>query len=130
MKTKIDSPNAPKAIGLYSQGIQVGNLVYTAGQIPTTPDGTLLDGPIKEQTRQVMKNLNAILQAAGATFNDVVKTTVYVTDLSDYARINAVYKEYFSEPFPAREAVEVKALPKGAMIEISMIAIKSDNANT
>lgn len=130
MKTKIETPNAPKAIGPYSQGIQVGTLVYTAGQIPTTPDGALLEGSIEEQTRQVMKNLNAILEAAGATFNDVVKTTVYVTDLSDYARINAVYKEYFSEPFPAREAVEVKALPKGAKIEISMIAVKSDSANT
>ncbi len=124
MKTKIQTSKAPKAIGPYSQAIVAGNFVFTSGQIHTTPDGTLLEGFIEEQAHQVMKNLNAVLDAAGVSFKDVVKATMYVTDMSLYAQINEIYTSYMVEPFPAREAVEVKALPKGAKIEISMVAIK------
>jgi 2-iminobutanoate/2-iminopropanoate deaminase len=124
MKTKIQTSKAPKAIGPYSQAIVAGNFVFTSGQIHTTPDGKLLEGTIEEQAHQVMKNLNAVLNAAGVTFADVVKATMYVTDMSLYGQINEVYASYMAEPFPAREAVEVKALPKGAKIEISMVAIK------
>jgi len=124
MTNVIKTVNVPPAIGPYSQAIDTDNFVFTSGQIHATPSGKLLDGTIEEQTHQVMKNLKAVLEAAGASFADVVKTTMYVTDMSVYGRINEVYKSYMSEPYPAREAVEVKALPKGAKIEISMIAIK------
>lgn len=125
MKTKIETPNAPRPNGLpYSQAIVAGNLIFTAGQIHITPDGKLVDGTIEEQTHQVMRNLKAVLSAAGATFDDVVKTTIYVTDMSDYGKINQVYGSYFTKNFPARETVCVKALPLGAKIEISLIAVK------
>ena len=116
---------APKAIGPYSQAIVVGNFVFTSGQIYLTTEGKLLEGTIEEQTHQVMKNLKAVLEAAGATFNDVVKTTIYVTDMSVYAKVNEVYGNYFEEPFPARETVCVQSLPLKANIEISMVAVKS-----
>lgn len=124
MKTKIETPNAPKALGPYSQAIVNGNLVFTSGQIYLTSEGKLLEGTIEEQTHQVMKNLKAVLETAGVTFNDVVKTTIYVTDMSVYVKVNEVYGSYFVEPFPARETVCVKSLPLKANIEISMIAIK------
>lgn len=124
MKTKIQTVKAPKAIGPYSQAIVAGNFVFTSGQIHTTPDGKLLEGTIEEQAHQVMKNLNVVLDAAGVTFVDVVKATMYVTDMSDFVKINAVYQSYMVEPYPARETVEVKKLPLGVKIEISMIAIK------
>lgn len=123
MKTYIHTPKAPAAIGPYSQAIRSGQFVFTSGQIHSTPDGKLLDGTIEEQTHQVMQNLRNVLEAAGASFADVVKVTMYVADMSVYGRINEIYKSYMSEPYPAREAVEVKALLKGAKIEISMVAI-------
>ncbi|MEK7060773.1 MAG: Rid family detoxifying hydrolase [Patescibacteria group bacterium] len=124
MKTKINTSKAPATIGPYSQAIAKGNFVFTSGQIHSTPDGKLLEGTIEEQAHQVMKNLVAILEIAGVSFTDVVKTTMYITDMSVYGKINGVYKSYMSEPYPARETVGVKELPMGANIEISMVAIK------
>ena len=124
MKQKIETNKAPSAIGPYSQAIMAGNLIFTAGQIHLNPEGLLLQGTIEEKMHRVMKNLDAILQASGVTFANVVKTTIYITDGSVFGRINTVYTEYMQEPFPARETVIVKELPKGAEIEISMVAIK------
>lgn len=125
MKTKVETSNAPKAVGPYSQAIVSGNLFFTSGQIHLTPEGKLLEGSIEEQTHQVMRNLQAVLEAAGATFADVVKTTIYVTDMSTYGKINAIYGSYLKEPFPARETVGVSKLPLDAKVEISMIAVKA-----
>ncbi len=125
MKTKIETINAPKAIGPYSQAIIVeGKFVFTSGQIHLTPEGKLLEGTIEEQTHQIMKNLKAILESAGVSFNEVVKTVIYVTDMTVYGKVNEVYGSYMNDPYPARETVCVKELPLGAKIEISMIAIK------
>jgi 2-iminobutanoate/2-iminopropanoate deaminase len=125
MKTKVVTEKAPKAIGPYSQAIINGNLVFTSGQIYLTPEGKLLEGTIEEQIHQVMKNLQAVLEAAGVSFADVVKTTIYVTDMSTYGKVNEVYGSYFSDPYPARETVCVKELPLGAKVEVSMVAVKS-----
>lgn len=124
MKNKIVTKNAPEATGPFSQAIVEGNLIFTSGQIPLTTEGKLLEGNIEEQTHQIMKNLEAIFKEAGVTFNNVVKTTIYVTDMSLYGKINKVYGSYMTDPFPAREVVCVKELPLGANIEISMIASK------
>jgi len=124
MKTKIETSNAPPATGPFSQAIVVDKTVYTGGQIALTPDGKLNQGTIEEQTHQVMKNLKAILEAAGVTFADVVKASIYITDMSIFGRMNEVYKTYLTEPYPARETVCVKDLVLGARLEISMIAIK------
>ncbi len=123
MKQKIETAKSPKAIGPYSQAIINGNILFTSGQIHLTPDGKLLEGPIETLTHQVMKNLKNILEKAGVAFNDVVKTTIYVTEMSHYGKINEIYGGYMSEPYPARETVCVKQLPLGAQVEISMIAI-------
>lgn len=125
MKTKVETKNAPAATGPFSQAIISGNLIFTSGQVYLTSDGKLLEGTIEEQTHQVMKNLQAILEGAGTSFADIVKTTIYVTDMSNYGKINEVYGSYFSDPYPARETVCVKELPLGASLEISMIAVKS-----
>lgn len=125
MKQKIQTDKAPKAVGPYSQALVVGNLlVITSGQIHLTPEGKLLEGTIEEQTHQVMKNLQAVLEASGVSLSHVVKSTIYVTDMDDYAKINEVYGSYLQEPFPARETVCVSKLPLGAKLEISMMAIK------
>jgi 2-iminobutanoate/2-iminopropanoate deaminase len=119
----ISTPNAPKAVGPYSQAVRAGKLLFTSGQIPLDPrTGKLEAGPIDAQTRRVMDNLGAILEAAGATFSDVVKATVYVADLSDFAAVNAVYTGYFPSEPPARSTVQVAGLPLGARVEIEMIA--------
>ena len=123
-KTKITSDKASKAVGPFSHAIATENLVFTAGQVYLTTEGKLLEGTIEEQIHQVMKNLQSILEAAGTSFANVVKTTIYVTDLSIYGKLNEIYGSYMSEPFPARETVCVKELPMGAKVEISMIAIK------
>jgi 2-iminobutanoate/2-iminopropanoate deaminase len=125
MKTKIETPNAPPATGPFSQAIVSDNMIFTGGQIALDPDGKLNQGTIEEQTHQVMKNLGAILEAAGATFADVVKVTIYITDMSIFGRMNETYKTYFTDPFPARETTCVKDLVLGARLEISMIAVKS-----
>ena len=119
----ISTKKAPAAIGPYSQAIQVGNLVYTSGQIPIDPaTGAFAEGGIKEQTRQSLTNVKAILEEAGLSMSDVVKTTVFMADMGDFADMNAVYAEFFTEPYPARSSVAVKALPKGALVEIEVVA--------
>ena len=119
----VSTTKAPAAIGPYSQAIQVGNLVYTSGQIPIDPaTGNFVEGGIKEQTRQSLTNVRAILEEAGLTMANVVKTTVFMADMNDFADMNAVYADYFSEPYPARSAVAVKTLPKGALLEIEVVA--------
>ena len=123
MKKVLSTSKAPAAIGPYSQAIQVGYLVYTSGQIPIDPaTGVFVEGGIKEQTRQSLLNVKAILEEAGLTMNDVVKTTVFMADMNDFADMNAVYADFFSEPYPARSAVAVKTLPKGALVEIEVVA--------
>jgi len=122
MKQIIKTSNAPQAIGPYSQAVVVNNLIFISGQIHLTPDGKLVEGTVEEQMHQIMKNLLAILESAGVSFKNVVKTTIYVTDMSIFGEMNEVYMSYMSEPYPARETVSVKELPKGAKFEISMIA--------
>ncbi|MBQ8153400.1 MAG: RidA family protein [Prevotella sp.] len=122
MKT-INTKNAPAAIGPYSQAIQVGNLVYTSGQIPIDPHtGSFVEGGIQEQTRQSLNNVKAVLEEAGINMSHVVKTTVFLADMADFAEMNNIYAEFFSQPYPARSAVAVKALPKGALVEIEVVA--------
>ena len=119
----ISTKKAPAAIGPYSQAIRVGNLVYTSGQIPIDPTtGAFAEGGIKEQTRQSLNNVKAILAEEGLAMNNVVKTTVFMADMNDFADMNSVYAEFFTEPYPARSAVAVKSLPKGALVEIEGIA--------
>jgi 2-iminobutanoate/2-iminopropanoate deaminase len=123
MKQVISTHQAPAAIGPYSQAIRVGNLLYTSGQIPINPaTGNFVEGGIKEQTRQSLTNIKAILEEAGLTMAHVVKTTVFMADMNDFADMNAVYAEFFAEPYPARSAVAVKTLPKGALVEIEVVA--------
>ena len=119
----ISTKKAPAAIGPYSQAIQVGNLVYTSGQIPINPaTGAFAEGGIKEQTRQSLTNVKAILEEIGLTMGNIVKTTVFLADMNDFADMNTVYAEFFTEPYPARSAVAVKTLPKGALVEIEAVA--------
>lgn len=125
MKTKVESSKAPKATGPFSQAVVDGNIIFVGGQIYLTSEGKLLEGTIEKKTHQIMKNLKAILEEAGVSFDNVVKTTIYITDMSIYGKINEVYGSYFKEPYPARETVCVKALPLEAEVEISMIAVKS-----
>ena len=119
----INTKNAPGAIGPYSQGIVSGNFLFTSGQIPLDPvSGNMLAETIEEQTRQVLANLDAVLVAAGTSWDRVVKTTVFLTDLSDFANMNAVYEKHLAPAKPARSTVQVAALPRGAKIEIELIA--------
>ena len=119
----ISTSKAPAAIGPYSQAIQVGQLVYTSGQLPINPEtGAFPEGGIKEQTRQSLTNVKAILKEVGLSMNHVVKTTVFMADMNDFAEMNSVYSEFFTEPYPARSAVAVKTLPKGALVEIEVVA--------
>lgn len=123
----IRTPSAPVAVGPYSQAVRSGSYVFTSGQIPLDPQTGLLEpGPIDAQTRRVMENLKAVLAEGGATFADVVKATVYLTDLADFSAMNAVYREYFPSDPPARSTVQVGALPLGARVEIDVIAIVSN----
>ena len=119
----IVTKKAPGAIGPYSQAIQVGNFVYTSGQLPIVPEtGAFPEGGIKEQTRQSLLNIKAVLEAAGLSMGNVLKTTVFLADMGDFSEMNAVYSEFFSMPYPARSAVAVKTLPKGALVEIEVVA--------
>jgi len=123
MKKPIHSDKAPGAVGPYSQAILTGNLVFTSGQIAIDPAvGKLIKGGIQEQTRQVMANLSAVLEAAGTDFTRIVKATVFLDDINKFAEFNEVYSEYFPSNPPARSAFQVAALPLGAMVEIEMIA--------
>ena len=120
----IKTEKAPAAIGPYSQAIEVDGLVFASGQLPIIPEtGTFPDG-IQAQTRQALTNAKAILEAAGLTMQNVVKTTVLLADIADFAAMNEVYSEFFTEPYPARSAFAVKAVPKGALVEIECIATK------
>jgi 2-iminobutanoate/2-iminopropanoate deaminase len=121
MMRVIDTNAAPKAIGPYSQAILVDGWLYSSGQIPLTPDGGLTAGDIEEQTEQVFSNLSAVLAEAGATLNDVVKTTVFVQDLNDFARLNAVYERRFGAHKPARSTVQVARLPRDVLVEIEVV---------
>ena len=125
-KNIIATTNAPAAIGPYSQAIDCGSLLITSGQIPIDPaTGHLVEGDITAQTRQSLTNVKAILEAAGLTMDNVAKTTVFLAHMSDFAAMNAVYAEFFTEGnYPARSAVEVGALPKGALVEIETICLK------
>ena len=122
----ISTDNAPAAIGPYSQAIDSGaGLVFLSGQIPIDPaTGSFAEGGIREQTRQSLLNAQAILQAVGLSLSNVVKTTVFLADMGDFAAMNEVYAQFFAEPFPARSAVAVKALPKGALVEIECVAAR------
>ncbi|RKZ00537.1 MAG: RidA family protein [Candidatus Hydrothermota bacterium] len=121
-KKKIVSSKAPSAIGPYSQAIEVDGFVFTAGQIGIDPQtGQLVDG-IEAQAERALMNIKAVLEAAGCTMNDVVKTTIFMVDIADFPKVNAIYEKFFDEPYPARSTVAVAALPKGALIEIEVVA--------
>jgi 2-iminobutanoate/2-iminopropanoate deaminase len=124
MKKVIHTNKAPKAVGPYSQAVRAGNFLFTSGQIPMDPvSGKLVQGGIKEQARQVMQNLKAVLEAAGMNFSNVVKSTVFLDDLKNFVPFNEIYGEYFPEDRPARSTFQVAGLPLGAKIEIEMIAL-------
>ncbi|ETI70688.1 2-iminobutanoate/2-iminopropanoate deaminase [Neobacillus vireti] len=119
----IQTNQAPAAIGPYSQGIIVNNLFYSSGQIPLTVEGTMVAGDIKDQTHQVFQNLQAVLSEAGASLETVIKATVFIKDMNDFAAVNEVYGEYFNVHKPARSCVEVARLPKDALVEIEVVAL-------
>ena len=120
----IHTDNAPKALGPYSQAIKAGNMVFCSGQVPINPEtNNFVEGGIKEQTRQALLNAQNILRQAGLELSNVVKTTVFLSDMNDFVAMNEVYAEFFSKPYPARSAVAVKTLPKNALVEIECIAV-------
>lgn len=122
---QISTQNAPAAIGPYSQAIEVNGFVYASGQLPIGPaTGAFPEGGVKEQTRQSILNVKAILEEAGLALSNVVKTTVYLADMGDFAAMNEVYSQFFAQPFPARSAIAVKALPKGALVEVEVVAAR------
>ena len=123
MKQAISSAGAPKAIGPYSQAVRAGQLLFLSGQVALDPaTGQMVDGGVIEQTRRVFENLGAVLAAAGRSFADVVRTTVFLADMNDFAAMNEVYGQYFKEPYPARATVQVARLPRDARVEIDLIA--------
>jgi 2-iminobutanoate/2-iminopropanoate deaminase len=125
MKKVINTKNAPKAIGPYSQAILSGNTLYCSGQIAINPDtGNLVTENITTETNQVMKNISAVLKAADMTFDNVVKCSIFMIDMSDYSAVNQEYAKFFSDNPPAREAIQVSVLPKNVNVEISVIAVK------
>jgi 2-iminobutanoate/2-iminopropanoate deaminase len=124
MRQLVTAPDAPKAMGAYSPAIKAGNLLFISGQIPVDPTtGSLIDGDIAAQADQVMRNLTALLRAAGASFTNVVRTTVYLADMNDFAAMNEVYSKYIVDPPPARATVQVARLPRDVKIEIDAIAV-------
>jgi 2-iminobutanoate/2-iminopropanoate deaminase len=127
MKKIIHTPDAPAPIGPYSQAVQIGNFLYTSGQIAINPaNGELETRDIIQETTRVMQNLQAILQAAGFQFSDVVKTGIFLSDMNFFNRVNEVYASYFTGNFPARETVAVRTLPRNVNVEISMVAVKGE----
>jgi len=125
-RAQVHTDAAPAAIGPYSQAIQVGGFVFTAGQVGAEPsDGALADG-VAAQADRALRNLAAVLAEAGSSFDRVVKTTIFLTDMGDFQAVNEVYASHLAPPFPARSTIAVKALPKGALVEIEMIALASD----
>ena len=123
-RSVITTADAPQAIGPYSQAITIDNLVFCSGQIPLTPSGTLAEGDIADQTRQVLTNLKALLAASGSSLQQVLKTTVFLADMNDFAAMNAVYAEFFSADPPARSTVQVSRLPRAVRVEIEAIAAR------
>ena len=125
MKNIINTSSAPAAIGPYSQAVWAGDLLYTSGQVALIPEsGEMDNADIESETHRVMKNLKALLTEAGLNFEHVIKATIFIKDMNDFSKINGIYASYLSEPFPARETVEVARLPKDARIEISVVAKK------
>jgi 2-iminobutanoate/2-iminopropanoate deaminase len=130
MKKIISTSDAPAAVGPYSQAIRVGSTIYCAGQIPLDPkSGKIVTGGTEEQTRRVLENVGAVLRAEGLSFGDVVKTTIFLTDLADFQTVNEIYASYFKREPPARSTVQVAALPKGARVEIEVIAVTNDSGS-
>lgn len=126
MKTIINTKNAPAPIGPYSQAVAINGLLYVSGQIPMDPvTGEIINTGIVDEARQVMENLKGILTEVGAGFDDIIKTTIFLTDMQTFTQVNDVYGSYFASNFPARETVQVSGLPKGVNVEISVIAAKS-----
>lgn len=125
MKTIINTQNAPAPIGPYSQAVAVNGMLFISGQIPMNPaTGDIVDTGISDEAKMVMENLKAILTEAGSSFDKVIKSTIFLTDMQTFAQVNEVYGSYFTANFPARETVQVSALPKGVNVEISVIALK------
>ncbi len=123
LKHAVSSPDAPAAIGPYSPAIRAGQLLFLSGQIPIDPaTGQMIEGDVTAQTRRVLDNVGALLMAADRSFADVVRTTIFLADMNDFAAVNAIYAQYFSEPYPARATVQVARLPKDARVEIDVIA--------
>jgi 2-iminobutanoate/2-iminopropanoate deaminase len=129
MRRVIATPDAPKAVGPYSQAVLVGDTLYCSGQIPLDPvTGEVVAGGVREQAERVFLNLGAVLRASGMDFSDVVKATIFTTDLSKFGELNEVYSSYFSEPYPARSTVQVSALPRGVQVEVEVVAIGVNGA--
>jgi len=128
-KLSIGSAQAPQAIGPYSQGIVIGDLVYISGQIGADPAGSMVPGGVKEQTEAALRNIGALLAAARVSFQEVVKTTVYLKDMAGFAEMNDVYAKFFSAPYPARATIQVAGLPKNALVEIEAVAVRRDAAS-
>ena len=123
MKETVETKKAPEAIGPYSQGVLIGDLLFVSGQIPLDPEtGAVVGVTVEEQTRRVMESLEAILDASGMSMEHIVKTTIYLTDLNDFTKVNSVYSEFLRPPYPARATIGVKSLPRGVMVEIDAIA--------
>jgi len=125
----ISTQEAPQAIGPYSQAVEANGLIYTSGQIALMPDGSMETRDIEYQTKQVMKNLFYVLQAAGAEFTDVIKTTIYLADMDDFAKVNEIYAHHFDTHRPARSTIAVKTLPKNALVEIECIAMANNHVD-
>jgi 2-iminobutanoate/2-iminopropanoate deaminase len=124
VREAVSTPAAPKAIGPYSQAVRAGSLLFVSGQIPLDPEtGTIVDGDLAAQTHRVFRNLGAILEAAGASFDNVVRTTVFLVDMNDFPAMNEIYATYFSSPAPARATVQAARLPRDARLEIDLIAV-------
>ena len=124
MKNVVKTDLAPGAIGPYSQGIDLGNMIFFSGQIPLNPETGEMPEGIEAQAHQSLKNVKGLLESQGLDFSNVVKTTVFLDNMDDFAAVNAIYAQYFVEPYPARSAVEVARLPKGALIEVEVVAVK------
>ena len=122
----IQTDEAPQAIGPYSQAMKVGNFVYTSGQIALTPDGEMVEQDVELQTAQVMRNLKAVLEAGGSSLQHVIKTTIFLADMEDFAKVNAVYEKWFGGHKPARSTVAVKTLPKNALVEIECVGLVAE----
>jgi 2-iminobutanoate/2-iminopropanoate deaminase len=125
MKKVIETKSAPAPVGPYSQALEVDGTLFCSGQIPIVPEtGDILTGDIQEQTKQVMKNAEEVLKAADYSWKDVIKSTIFLTDLNDFQKVNEIYATYFEEPFPARSCIQVAALPKGVNVEVELLARK------